>query len=420
MEYKIKKFDNYNLHLINTDRFKSLNIVLFFTKKFNLDDIKYARMLTHNMVYSSKKYNSKNAISKKGEDLFGARVSSYFDTIGSLEHFVFSCDFLNPKYTDNNYLEDTLDFLYEIIFNPNVHDGEFNKEYFDIIKKDFISANNSIKDNASRFASIEYNKLMYKGTPSEHSLLPSIDDINKVTPKNLYNFYKTLFDGRYNIDVFIYGEYDNSIIDLFNKKFSNLKGGKENLSFSVNHKYKNNVISKEDKLSFNQSRLYVGYRLNDFTKHELLHVMKVYNTILGTMNDSILFNIVREKYSFCYSIGSFYSKVNPSLTIYAGINKDNYEKSVELIKECVLMMSDKNIVSNMFDSAKKTINTYINDYYDDCTSQINKYYFDNYEYIESIEEYRENINNVTIDEVINLNKKISLSCVYFLRGEIND
>ena len=63
--------------------------------------------------------------------------------------------------------------------------------------------------------------------------------------------------------------------------------------------------------------------------HEFNHVLRVYNTILGTMNDSVLFNIVREKHSLCYSIGSYYSKFNPSLTIYAGINKDNYEKESE-------------------------------------------------------------------------------------------
>ena len=65
----------------------------------------------------------------------------------------------------------------------------------------------------------------------------------------------------------------------------------------------------------------------------------------------------------------------------------------------------------------KTINTYINNYYDDVTSQINEYYKREFEKIETVEEMKENINKVTIDEVINLNKKISLSTIYLLRGE---
>ena len=137
------------------------------------------------------------------------------------------------------------------------------------------------------------------------------------------------------------------------------------------------------------------------------------------MNDSILFNIVREKHSLCYSIGSYYSKYNPSLTIYAGINKDNYEKSVSLIKECMEMMKDKKVLNRLFDSAKKTINTYLNNYYDDAVSQINKYYYDQFEESEDIETYRENLNNVTIDEVIALNDKISLSVIYLLEGDNN-
>ena len=78
------------------------------------------------------------------------------------------------------------------------------------------------------------------------------------------------------------------------------------------------------------------------------------------MNDSILFNIVREENSLCYSISSYISRYNPALTIYAGINKSNYEKTLTLIKECVELMKDRKTLERLFDSAKKTINTYLN------------------------------------------------------------
>lgn len=420
MEYKKIIKDNYTLHLVKTDRFKSMNIVIFFTKKFDKDDLKYARLLASNLVYTSKKYNTKNAIAIKGEDLYGTRVSTSFDIVGNTEQFVISCDFLNPKYTKDCLLDESIDFLCEILFNPNVNDDGFNEEYFNVIKKDLISSINSIKDNPNAYSNIEYNKIMYKGTPSENTSLPTLEMINSVTPKSLYSFYKKLINNTFNIDFFVYGEYDERIVDIIDKKFIKLIGKKDNIKFSIDHKYNNNLIEKVDSLNYNQSKLYIGYRLNNLDYHELYHVMKVYNTILGTMNDSILFNIVREEYSLCYSIGSYYSKYNPSLTIYAGINKNNYEKSVELIKKCVDLMKDKKILSRLFDSAKKTINTYINDYYDDCTSQINKFYSDNYEYGEDIETYREKINDVTIDEVIKLNDKITLSTIYLLKGDKND
>ena len=417
MEYQKINKNNYTLHLINTNRFKTISVVLFLTKKFVKEDIPYGSLLTQNMLYSTKKYNNRSKMSLVVEDLYGAKVNSTFGITGGCESFVFSIDFLNPKYTDKTYLKKSLNYFKEVIFNPNIVDNKFNQKYFDLIKADIISNTKAIKDNPRIFSSIEYAKLMYKGTPNEYSSFPKTEDIEKITSKDLYNFYKELFNGNFKIDVAVLGEIDNEIKENLEKILNDIKGNNDKLSFSIKHKYDDKLINKIDSLPFNQSRLYMGYRLVDLNYHELNHVIRVYNTILGTMNDSILFNIVREANSLCYSIGSYYSKYNPSLTIYAGINKANYEKTVDLVKKCVEDMSDVQKVKRLFDSAKKTINTYLNNYYDDLTLQINNYYDSEFEYIEDIETLRENINKVTIEEVILLNKKIKLSTIYLLKGD---
>ena len=394
-----------------------MSIVVFLTKKFNKDDIPYGNLLCKNMVYTSKKYNTKNKMAIIGEELYGALVSASFGISGKTESYVFSLDFLNPKYTDNSYLESSIDFLCEILFNPNVKDNAFESSYFNVTKKDAISSVLSLKDKPNLYARIEYSKLMYKGTETAYGSIPNLKDLERITEKDLYKEYTKLFNGDYKIDIAIYGELDSKVQDIIKRKFKNVKGNNEKLSMYINHKYKDEVQEKVDTLPFNQSKLYIGYRLKELDYHELNHVLRVYNTILGTMNDSILFNVVREEHSLCYSIGSYYSKYNPSLTIYAGINKVNYEKSVELIKECVESMKDKKVLERLFDSAKKTINTYLNNYYDDLTAQINKYYQSEFDTVEDVETIRENINKVTIDEVIKLNDKISLSTIYLLKGE---
>ena len=80
-------------------------------------------------------------------------------------------------------------------------------------------------------------------------------------------------------------------------------------------------------------------------------------------------------------------------------------------------MKDKKELERLFDSAKKTINTYLNNYYDDLSLQINERYQSEFETLEDIETLKENINKVTIDEVIKLNDKIKLSIVYLLKGD---
>ncbi|NLC48432.1 MAG: insulinase family protein, partial [Tenericutes bacterium] len=304
-----------------------------------------------------------------------------------------------------------------VLFNPNVDDEEFNKDFFNIIKKEIIAQTNAVKDNPNLFSSIKYSSIMYKDTPSAYSTYPTLEEIDKVTPKSLYNHYKKLFNGQYKINIVVLGEIDDSIEKIIDKKFSKMINSNEKLSFKINHKYSEKIVEKIDSLDYKQSKLYIGYRLNGLTYHEMYHVLNVYNTILGVMNDSILFNIVREKNSLCYSVGSYTSKDNPSLTIYAGINKNNYEKTKSLIIECVKNMSNKEYVEKLFDASKKTINTYLNNYYDEAYSQINYYYVNEFEDAEDIETLRKNINKVTIEEVCDLNKKISLSTIYLLKGD---
>ena len=419
MEYKKIQKENYMLHLINTNRFKMMSVVLFFTKKFEKRDITYGHLLAKNLVYSSKKYNTKSKIATKGEELYGSKVSASFNIVGNSTEFVFGIDFLNPKYTESKYMDESLEFFKEVLFNPNVDEDGFNEDFFNLLVSEVRASIESVKDNPNLFASVSYAKKMYKGTASENFNLPTLKELDSINRSDLYEYYKELFSGKYRVDVICYGELDNNIEKITDKIFKGIVGNNSDIKLFINHKYSDEVLEYKDVLPYNQSKLYMGYRLNDMNFHEKKHVLKVYNTILGTMNDSILFNVVREQNSLCYSIGSYYTKYNPSLTIYSGINKDNYDKTVSLIKECMEMMKDREVLSRLFDSAKKTINTYLNTYYDDCVAQINKVFYDQFEESEDIETFREKINEVTIDEVIALNDKISLSVIYLLEGDNN-
>ena len=83
-------------------------------------------------------YADKNKIAIAGEELYGAGVTASFNVIGDTSEIIVSLDFLNPKYTSFEYLDKSLDFLNEILFNPNVKDGKFNQEFFDITMKEMI------------------------------------------------------------------------------------------------------------------------------------------------------------------------------------------------------------------------------------------------------------------------------------------
>ena len=417
MEYKKIIKDDKTFHIIKTDRFKSVDFVIYFTKKFSKKNIPYYTLLKRNLVYTSKKYNTKNKIAIKGEELYGCSVSTSSMISGALESFIISTSFVNPKYTEESMFKESIDFFYEVLFNPNVEDNKFNEKYYEIIKSDLISFIKSEKDNPRSYAAKKFNEIMFKGLPTAHSNIPTIKQIEEVDCGKLYDFYKELFDGSYKIDVTIYGDIEDSYVDYIEEKFKELKGSDKKFDVVVTPKIEPKVNETVETLHFNQSKLYMGYYLKNFTYHEINHVMKVYNTILGTTAKSLLFTIVRENNSLCYSINSYYAIYSQALVIYAGINRNNYEKTVGLIEECIDKMSDRKIIEPLFEPAKKTINTMLNNYYDDAFSQFDNKYRNEFYNVEDNETLREEINKVTIDEVIELNKKIQLSTIYLLKGD---
>ena len=417
MNYKKLIRDNYTIHIVDTDRFKSVDLIIYFTRKFNKNNIPFYSSLIQNMVYTSKKYDTKNKIAIKGEELYGAYLGTSFDVIGDLEHFAINMNFLNSKYTDYKYYNESVDFLFEILLNPNVSDNKFNSKYFSIVKNDIITSIKATKDSPGEYSRTEFNKLMYKGTPQGYSLKPTIEKLEEVNESNLYEFYNNLFNGDYKIDIILLGDVEKLDISYIDNKMEGIKGSNKKLNIFNKVNYEDEVIEKIDSLHFNQSKLYMGYRLDELTDYELRYVIRIYNTILGSMNNSILFKIVREDNSLCYSIGSYYSRYSKSLVIYSGINKDNYDKTVKLIKECVESMGDINTISKHLKSAKKTINTFLNNYYDDAFSQGNERYMNEFDDVIDVEKLRKIYNSVTEDEILALNERIKLSVVYLLKGD---
>ncbi len=414
MKYKKIEKDNYNLHLIDTNRFKEIGISIFFSRKVNHSEMALSSLLTQNLVYSSKKYNTKNKIAIVSEELYDSKVSSAYKINGNVESIEFSVSFLNPKYTSEKHLSDSIDFLYEVLMNPNVDNNHFYNEYFNIIKKDYINYIKSIKDNPVSYSGARFNELFFKDTALSKTN-PTVSEVEEVTSEKLYLFYKKLFNKNYNVDIFVHGENANEFESIIDSKFSNIKASKNKLN--INIKKDNNCDEVIDVMPFNQSRLFIGYDINQPSKHELEHVLKVYNTILGSMNDSMLFNYVREEYSLCYSIGSSFNTFCPSLLIFAGINKENYEETKKRIFEVMEFMKDREKVLVLFESAKKVMDTIINSFYDDAQYQLNYYYLKCFNNKEDIEKLRKAFDKVTIEEIIEFNNRLSLGTIYLMKGD---
>ena len=171
MKYTRKDLGAYKLHLINTDKFKTIMIRVSFRMPIKKEEITMRNVLSDMFVQSSKKYNSKRALTIKAQDLYAADLQTSNSRLGNYINTDFYLTVLNDKYTEEGNFRDSLEFLSEIIFNPDVTDEKFNEEKLDIVKTSCRSALNSIKENTSNYSLIKMFELFDKNSPCSYRMM---------------------------------------------------------------------------------------------------------------------------------------------------------------------------------------------------------------------------------------------------------
>ena len=417
MEHKIIDKNKYIINLIKTNRFKTIVVRLTFINNFSEEFIINVPILQKLLVTKSKKYNTNVKLVKELEKLYLPNISSSSNLYGNYFLMNFSLELINPKYTENSMYDKSFKIFSELLLKPVADEYGFDKNIFNIDKKTVISSIERVGENGTILAENIYDKNMFRGTNYEFTTYNMLDKIKKVNNKKLYNFYKEILNNS-KVIITVLGDFDENIIvknieKLMNKIKTNNKLGDLRLKEIPTKKV--NVIKLEK--DFYQSTLLVGYKFYNLTDYEKHYVLPIYNMILGSMNNSILFVNVREKNSLCYSVISYIHKMVPALTIECGISSRNYEKALNVIKKSVNLMSNKNEIEKLYKNAINTVNLSLNDIYDNASRIIDSYVYREFDNKDSIEEKREKYNNVTVKDIIFLNKKMELNTILFMEGK---
>ena len=231
----------------------------------------------------------------------------------------------------------------------------------------------------------------------------------------IYEYYKKLID-TCKIDIFVSGNNinvedlkDNPIIKELKERKSNYV--KQGLGSNEN---KEKVV--EEKMDISQGKLIIGMDLN-LKEDNLKFGAQVYNTILGGSASSKLFKNVREKASLAYTVSSNYMKLKSNIFIRAGIEIENYDKTLEIIKEQLKDMEESNFSEEDIMQAKRTILSSINNIEEEQDIELSYYYGQELsDKMMTIEEYKNNIEKVTREEINSVAKSLSINTIYFLRN----
>lgn len=121
-----------------------------------------------------------------------------------------------------------------------------------------------------------------------------------------------------------------------------------------------NVILKSDNLYKNKDieQVHVAIAFPSMKRYEpLCDATQIMNAVFGGSMSSRLFQTVREKLGLAYTVYSYVTSYEKSgaLSIYAGVNADSYQDSVDAIYDCINEMRKKNLTEDEFRRGKEQL-----------------------------------------------------------------
>lgn len=420
MVYNSYKMGSFNLHTIKTDRFKTIRMEIMFRNNIDPENIVKRTMLFELLLESSEYYKTKRDLILKCEEFYNANIYAETMKVGNEVVSVINYEILDPKYTDDLDLDEALKLPFDIIFNPDINENEFNEERLETIRIRSLAELDALKEEPNKYAIAESLKAMDRESVSSINILGDKDSINRVNKSNIFDEYMNILEHDY-IDIYVIGDIDsNKIIDIVNKyqHFNTIKH--HEVSLYVDNKVRSRVNKVEAKEDLTQSQLVYIMNLIGLTDFETSYVSHIFNHILGGNSlDSKLYKNLRNDNSLCYSVSSKYSKYDRLMMISTSIDKDNIKLSKRLIEDSIKSMRTS-ITEEEVDKARQAIVNAIKVSLDSEHQIISNYFFNEIADLDLVDKRLEEYSKVTKEDVINMAKKIKINTIYVLEGDQNE
>ena len=411
-------------HFIKTDLYKTDLSCIIMTTPLKRETVTKNALIPFLLRRGTKKLPNLSEINKKLEDMYGATFNCGIDKMGDNVVLKFYIESINNDYALNNedVLKMNLESLLDIVFDP-VQNGELlNEEFLSLEKDNLKKVINRKIDDKDTYALEACISKMYGEEKFGLYKYGYIGDVDNITIEDVSGYYNWLVQNS-KIDIFISGNLNEEEVKQFLNENDNIKKLRPrtesyilNNEFTESKQIVENVSEISERMEVTQGKLVMGLDIVSNMKN-LQVVSVVYNTILGDGANSMMFQNVREKAGLAYSARSTFAKQKLNIFIRCGIQIENYEKAVKIIKEQLENIKNGNFTDEDIQNSKTYLISSLKSVEEEQDTEIIYYIGQEISKMNmTIEEYIEKIESVTREQIIELANSVHLNTIYFLRS----
>ncbi|WP_254848970.1 EF-P 5-aminopentanol modification-associated protein YfmF [Paenibacillus odorifer] len=408
------------IHVMPTKAFKTYAISLYAGVPLNEDTVTPTALAPFVLRRGTASYPETTQFRERLEELYGAGFGFDIYKRGDYQIVQFRMDTINDSFVQSqeSLLEQSFAFLGEVLTRPLVEDGSFRPSYVATERETVRKKLESIVNDKIRYAAERCIEEMCRNEPYRLHPLGQRADLDRITPKSLYESYNSWLDGAI-LDLYVVGDTTTEKVEkLVQQHFGRIQSEVGLYSSKFVPVSVSEVRTVEEKLDVSQGKLNMGLRTSITYKDDTYASALMYNGILGGYPHSKLFVNVREKASLAYYASSRYDGHKGIGTIQSGIETQNYNKAVEIIEKQLEEMKAGNISDLELSQTKAMIRNQLSEIPDSAFEMIS------YDFNRQLsgkertaDQLLEEVEQIGAGEVKAAAETFQLDTIYFLTGK---
>lgn len=399
-----------------TSRFKTGRISVSMALPMNEKAAANA-LLIYLLKRSCKDYPDFSLLNGKLDELYGAAISAGVIKIGEAQVLSLSMTCLDDRFalTDESIVEQCAQLLASMIFSPNCKSGSFGADNLAMEKRLLIQR---IEEELNDKRTYAFNKCIEYMCANEaygRDKYGTVEEIQNVKMADVYAAWKNLLSTAIFQITVVGGADADKVADIFEKKFKKIERNPvmPETVFILRGGHFNRY---EETFPVNQGKLVIGFRAGMHDSCDNLFAVTVMNDIFGMGTYSKLFMNVREKLSLAYYCWSRLVASKGIVLVEGGIDTDKEKKvSAEILSQLTDLRNGKTD-PEVLDSSKRSLK----EKYTFTTPEgICSWYSSQVlqEEILTPEAMASGVETVTMEQVCEAAKKLSIDTIYMLKAQ---
>ena len=345
-----------SLHVLETGKWKTVFVDVFVRRELDEHASEFA-ILPQVLKRGTSRAPDLRAMTRRLEELYGATLGSEILKIGELQVMLVRLEIVNAKYVPGapRILEDGLDLLCDLLFDPRIEAGGFVPSFVEQEKRNLVRTIEGLLNDKTAYASERCCQEMCAGEPFGLYEYGRVEDVRAIAPRRLYEFYRESFD-RCPIDVFVAGDIEfERACELFSARLSPRRRGDLAPRVALPHPRARPVREVIEKRQVKQGKLVLGLRSEITARDDRFPALLFANGVLGAFPHSKLFRVVREREGLCYYASSSLEKTKGVMIVSSGIEPVHYARARSLIEAQIDAVRAADLTEEEIEKTRKAL-----------------------------------------------------------------